>query len=279
MRARSKNDSCPPLNVASTPGKLWFPRLVPRWPRILWRLVAPMGHRAAVFPLPISQLHHMVIDKAPDAVGQALALLPGPLQQAARHLFGCVAHPAFLEVEGDHPQRIEILPAQQILDDRRRVGGLLVGLAIGAAERAEIVHHQVHGRGISGNQGNVVHLTHVLLAPTFLASMPGAAAAYRYWSRVASSRRCFCRALIRRHCIVPQARTRPRIATKPTSITSHSQPPPSSFIGMTFLKVAGRDHEARRRRDGSAVAPHAPRPRDLKRAVARPVPPMCATWL
>src|SRR5712675_1757087 len=31
--------------------------------------------------------------------------------------------------------------------------------------------------------------------------------------------------------------------------------------------------------DGPAVALHAPRPRDLKRALARLVPPICAAWL
>jgi hypothetical protein len=53
--------------------------------------------------------------------------------------------PALGGVEGDHAERVRILPAQQIADDRLPVRFGNVGLHEGAAERAEIIDHQVDG--------------------------------------------------------------------------------------------------------------------------------------
>ena len=67
-----------------------------------------------------------------------------PFQQLARDVLRNVAGPALGGVEGDHPERVRILPGQEILQDRLSVGFRDVGLNEDAAELAVVVDHEVH---------------------------------------------------------------------------------------------------------------------------------------
>ena len=50
------------------------------------------------------------------------------------NVLGDIAAPAFAGVEGDHPQRMRILAAQDVLDDGRFICFRLVSFDIGTAE-------------------------------------------------------------------------------------------------------------------------------------------------
>jgi hypothetical protein len=46
-------------------------------------------------------------------------------------------------VEHDHPERAVVLAGQQVADDRLPVGLVLISLALGWAETAEVIHDEI----------------------------------------------------------------------------------------------------------------------------------------
>ena len=64
--------------------------------------------------------------------------------QLARNLGRHVLRPALPRVEADHPHRVFILSTKQIGNDGFQTSPLDIGLAIGAAQVAEIIQHEIH---------------------------------------------------------------------------------------------------------------------------------------
>jgi hypothetical protein len=72
---------------------------------------------------PLFAGRHVTVDEPLGALEEIVVGIEGSFEHLAGDVFRNVAGPAFRSVEGDHPERVRILPAEKIADD-----GLAIGL-------------------------------------------------------------------------------------------------------------------------------------------------------
>jgi ATP dependent DNA ligase domain len=124
------------------------------------RLVGPgvAAHRRSGRPLIARR--DVPVDEPLGIFSQIVVRVERPLQHLPRDVLGYVPGPPLYGVEGDHAERVRILAAQEIADDRFAIGLGGVGFDIGDAELAMVVEDQIHG-DIIGRLGQAAgHGTH-----------------------------------------------------------------------------------------------------------------------